>query len=589
MPPHKPKGTRKGRRSLASGGGSTIASGELRCHDYDITFSRAFTLDRHLRETKRHQKDNHAELGFTCSDCPVSCTRLYDLQRHQIEQHGVTHVEEQCDLSLDNTELANDVAFKAQLTLDSIELATNFELDIFEQDQYTGRRSGKMTRTLRSRKLTNIVCGHCRQPFECNDTAVSHHLDLHLQELKDRHTCADCNFSFVRLQDLILHRQNAKDSPCGFLNHDTPCGGHHPPDCSERRDFCYRVRHWEQSQLQLLGRCVDSLMQLRKELIAQRLGSGAQYFARQQLPWSYYQKRQYHTTASTRRAFSDLGAAKASSEPKSVAGSLGSVPTRVTYAAMMGPSDLRVPDESKDVQHSPDNMYDSGACPESEYDHWGMLGKALAAQVYEMARKLAARASIAARPGASWDFKDALGRTLLHLIVRDDNRQGLGLLLELGADMNATNNAGETPLMNAAHLGRLWIVHSLLEHGADFMARNAVCCTPLHHAASSRSSDNVQLVIALLDKGADPPAQNAFKYTPLDLAFLNHDTKLIRVLAPSEDDFASLQQLILNGAPPNPLETWLETSATGQSSWQDLRAEVGSNHRAYTLITPYES
>ncbi|MDO4551043.1 MAG: ankyrin repeat domain-containing protein [Planctomycetia bacterium] len=84
------------------------------------------------------------------------------------------------------------------------------------------------------------------------------------------------------------------------------------------------------------------------------------------------------------------------------------------------------------------------------------------------------------------------------------------LLLKAGADINAKNICGETPIMFANNAK---ITKFLLEHGADVKyISNSVGVTPLH---MSKDGEMTQL---LLSAGADARAQNIKGQTPLHYA-----------------------------------------------------------------------
>lgn len=93
--------------------------------------------------------------------------------------------------------------------------------------------------------------------------------------------------------------------------------------------------------------------------------------------------------------------------------------------------------------------------------------------------------------GASVDEPDSYGDTPLH--ARAAHWQGnLPILLELGANVEATNHRLETPLHKAASVGNANNVGLLLAHGANADARNAAGLTPLAHAL--QTCHNAKLV-----------------------------------------------------------------------------------------------
>ena len=63
-------------------------------------------------------------------------------------------------------------------------------------------------------------------------------------------------------------------------------------------------------------------------------------------------------------------------------------------------------------------------------------------------------------------------------------------LLEAGADPNVRDRHGDTPLIEAAELGRYEAVELLLEHDADMTLRTT------HQRSASRSSDSAARIAA---------------------------------------------------------------------------------------------
>ncbi len=102
----------------------------------------------------------------------------------------------------------------------------------------------------------------------------------------------------------------------------------------------------------------------------------------------------------------------------------------------------------------------------------------------------------------------------------------LELLLKAGADPNAASgDYRDTPLIEAASVGRAQIVRALLSAGADVKATNGIGQTALH--LGGRYTDVAAL---LLSAGADVAAMDAHGDTPIDYAQKNGYTNTLAVL-----------------------------------------------------------
>jgi len=88
--------------------------------------------------------------------------------------------------------------------------------------------------------------------------------------------------------------------------------------------------------------------------------------------------------------------------------------------------------------------------------------------------------------------------TLLHLHY--DDIELIKTLLDLGCDINAVNDRGETVLHLASDLGSIEIIKLLLKRGADLNILSHYNLSPLHNAAYS---SDIDICILLLENGAN--------------------------------------------------------------------------------------
>src|SRR4030042_2845453 len=98
-------------------------------------------------------------------------------------------------------------------------------------------------------------------------------------------------------------------------------------------------------------------------------------------------------------------------------------------------------------------------------------------------------------------------------------------LLDQGANVNARDEDGCSPLLWAVLAGNKEVVKMLLAQGAEVNVSNLDGGAPLHWAAVTGKIEIAQL---LLDKGAKVNAKDVFGITPLRSASLNGDWNMVK-------------------------------------------------------------
>ncbi|MDR1480431.1 MAG: ankyrin repeat domain-containing protein [Planctomycetaceae bacterium] len=99
--------------------------------------------------------------------------------------------------------------------------------------------------------------------------------------------------------------------------------------------------------------------------------------------------------------------------------------------------------------------------------------------------------------GYSVDSRDGFGSTLLHVAASWNKPDLVRILIENGADVNAKDNNGATPLHDSMEQNGVYVdvMNMLIEAGADVDAKDNFGMTPLDVAYPSRKKINVQEAI----------------------------------------------------------------------------------------------
>lgn len=129
--------------------------------------------------------------------------------------------------------------------------------------------------------------------------------------------------------------------------------------------------------------------------------------------------------------------------------------------------------------------------------------------------------------GANVQARDAYGMTPLMRAISTGDEGIVQTLLKADSPLDAADSTGRLPLMLAAHVGDLRIVSDLVNHGAFINPQDEAGKTALHYAAAN---GNEEVIRVLLDKNADINRQDKEGNTPLMTAIRASHSGAMRLL-----------------------------------------------------------
>lgn len=154
----------------------------------------------------------------------------------------------------------------------------------------------------------------------------------------------------------------------------------------------------------------------------------------------------------------------------------------------------------------------------------------LTALIYAISSRRHRNVEVLVQYGSDVNCPGWLGTPLIMALTCNPDPEDCAFLLAHGANPNVQSQLGETPLVQAAHVGTLKTVQLLLRAGADVNIRDADGKTALMMATENCMDSETEIVTLLLKAGADPTLVDKSGKTAEDQASANGNKPLARLL-----------------------------------------------------------
>lgn len=132
---------------------------------------------------------------------------------------------------------------------------------------------------------------------------------------------------------------------------------------------------------------------------------------------------------------------------------------------------------------------------------------------------------------ADLSIKSSKGKTALQYALDRDYLQSSKILIQAGSNVNDKNFYNRTALHLSVKKNDSELVEHLLLQGAEVDAKDQCGCTPLSDAVShNNNGSHLSLIVKLLEKNADPNSKDSWEKTPLHIAAERGDAQTIEIL-----------------------------------------------------------
>jgi ankyrin repeat protein len=115
-----------------------------------------------------------------------------------------------------------------------------------------------------------------------------------------------------------------------------------------------------------------------------------------------------------------------------------------------------------------------------------------------------------------FNISERIYEKLVHITSKYGHSEILNMLIEKGANIDAQDSRGNTPLHKATEKGHTHIVNILLKNKAHIDVQNNNGETALHFASVAYTENHRNIARILVDQGADIAMLNRYSITPLD-------------------------------------------------------------------------